>query len=291
MSRNVDHHVAGTGFPCCSSNQHLFSVTSALRDMYNGDEEMEAFDEVQTIRRDRPDRFQMYLGKECWQKGVEVDNHIDVLMHLLYLGLTRTVLDTVHEFLSKKKLLTTFLDRVQGRLESIDALGLHWARLQGYRKGSFGGWISENYLDFSRVMAWFFDDMTDLLAEPAFCEPRVKEQKHWTKVENEGWLSCRGLPTNGKADELRERVKGYMQQRGGPPRRLPEIDLHERDMIALIETYRDVVETSMTREVTPAIIELFSMRIKVRMQIKIPVCCKNMLGPSDHLEDFLKLFQ
>lgn len=211
----------------------------------------------------------MFLGKECWGKGVEVDNYIDVLMHLLFLGLTRTVLDSVHDFLKRKNKLKAFLARVQGRLESINALGLHWARLQGYRKGTFGGWISENYLDFARVMLWFFDDMTDLLSEPAFIEPRDKLHKFWLKSENEGWLKCRGLPTTGKADELRERVKTYTGQEGGPPPRLDEVDVGEFDMLAMLGNFRDVIETSMSREVTDDVIEAFGVRIKVRLRCEI----------------------
>lgn len=221
--------------------------------------------EIERLRQKHPDRFEMFQGKECWNKGVDIDNHIDVLMHLLFLGLTKTVLETVHDFLARKLKMTAFLQQVEGRLESIDGLGLHWARLQGYRKGTFGGWIGENFLDFTRILMWFFSDMTDLLADPPFVEPAGKERKDWLKADNAGWLACRGLPTTGKADELRQRVNDYMEQEGGPPPRLEEIELGENHVLELLHRFGNVIELALTREVTDDVTENLSCRIKVRL--------------------------
>lgn len=222
------------------------------------------FETIEYLRKKAPEHFKMFPGKACWDKGLDVENYIDVLMHLLFLGLTKTVLETVHDYLVRKNKFKAFIERVNGRLETIDALGLHWARLQGYRKGSFGGWVSENYLDFTRFMLWFFSDMTDLLSDPAFVEPVNKEQKNWLKAENEGWLLCRGLPTTGKADDLRKRVKDYMAQDGGPPPRLENVDILEFQMTDLLDEFRNVIQTSMSRQVTKDVTETLSFRIKVR---------------------------
>lgn len=241
------------------------SVTSARSHKDDGPEARDVYGAIKNLRAKHPEHFEVYKGKVCWNKGVEIENHIDVLMHLLFLGLTRTVLDTVQEFLARKNKLKSFLRRVDGRLESIDKLGLHWAKLQGYRKGTFGGWISENYLHFTRFMGWFFSDMSDLLSEPPFVEPVNKQQKDWLKVENEGWLQCRGLSTTGKADELHKRVREYMDQEGGPPPKLEDADIGDFEMLTLVDRFRDVVETALSREVTEEVVERLDVRIKVRL--------------------------
>lgn len=260
---------------CCAqtilTNRHLISGDSAKSEKDRGRAAKDIFLAIDALRQQHPEHFEMYPGKDCWDKGVEVEHHIDVLMHLLFLGLTKTVLETVHDFLARKNKLSAFLERVSGRLESIEALKLHWARLQGYRKGTFGGWISENYLDFTRFMDWFFSDMDDLLSEPAFVEPVDKNPKDWLKVENEGWLQCRGLPTTGKADELRSRVKEYMTQEGGPPPRLEEVDVGESEIRKLLERFKAVIISSMSREVTKEVTDQLRVRIKVRPRCEL--CC------------------
>ena len=81
-----------------------------------------------------------------WDRGITLAQHIDVPMHLLFLGIVKTCIQMVHEWMTKRHKCATFVKYATGALESIQVLGLSWCKCIPYKTGKLGGWISEFFL-------------------------------------------------------------------------------------------------------------------------------------------------
>ena len=172
-----------------------------------------------------PSLFAPWTPPVAWTRGTELQCHLDVPMHLLFLGVVRTCMQQMQEWLKLHGKYSSFLSFASGTLDKIQALALPWCHVLPYSQGKLGGWVSENYIGVARVMQWFYSMIETIAEDPVFQEPN-RPQHHWTMVHNRGWLSCRGLDSTGNAEQLRLRVQSYMQMgtsapephgpRGGP---------------------------------------------------------------------------
>ena len=155
-----------------------------------------------------------------WTRGVELSQHIDVPLHLFFLGVVRTCIHMVHDWMTKRHKSASFIRYTKNTLESIQKLGLSWCKCIAYKSGTLGGWVSENYLALARLLPWFYGSIDTIAEDQQFETPTVA-QKHWTKQQNVAWLSVRGLNTRGTAKELQIHVHNYLAAQEGPPPVLP----------------------------------------------------------------------
>jgi hypothetical protein len=155
-----------------------------------------------------------------WTRGVDLSKHIDVPMHLTFLGAVHTSLQMVHDWMTKRHKYASFIRYTKNSLESIQKLGLSWCKCIAYKSGNLGGWVSENYLSLARVLPWFYDSIDRIAEDQQFETPTVA-QKHWTKLQNVAWLSVKGLNTRGTANELRSHIHNYLVAEEGPPPIIP----------------------------------------------------------------------
>ena len=103
-----------------------------------------------------------------WKRGVHLYQHPDVPMHLLCLGVVKSVILQVDKWMTKSCKGAPFVKHMMGMLESIHELGLCWCPILPYKGGKFGGWVSENYLTMSRLLKWFYSVLDEIApdAEP-----------------------------------------------------------------------------------------------------------------------------
>ena len=95
----------------------------------------------------RPELYSKWPIPASWDFGVSLDHHPDVPMHLLCLGIVKSVMQRVEKWLTRQRKGTAFSSRMKNTLDSIEKLCLAWCKMQPYRSGGkFGGWVSENYL-------------------------------------------------------------------------------------------------------------------------------------------------
>jgi hypothetical protein len=162
-------------------------------------------------KEENPLLYERWPLPAMWERGVHLHQHPDVPMHLLCLGIVKSVLIRVDGWLTKQRKGKPFCDMVRGSLESIQRLNLSWCVVLPYKGGKFGGLVSENFLGMSRLLNWFYSQLGDLIPEgPEWTEP-TREMSDWTGKDCKKWLSLRGLNTKGNAKELRERASDYRQ--------------------------------------------------------------------------------
>jgi hypothetical protein len=155
-----------------------------------------------------------------WTRGIELFQHIDVPMHLIFLGVLHTCVQMVHGWMTKRHKSASFSHYTKKSLEYIQKLNISWCKCIAYKSGNFGGWVSENYLSLGRLLPWFYGTIDHIAVDPQYEAPTAP-QKQWTKQDNYSWLSIRGLNTKGTAKEFGLRVQNYLEAEGGPPPLVP----------------------------------------------------------------------
>jgi hypothetical protein len=193
----------------------------------------------------------MWEFPATWCRGVELWQHIDVAMHLIFLGIIKTVMQDLHEWMSMREKGAAFLRYSSGMFEAVQKLGLSWCRCQPYKTGKLGGWISENYMAAARLMNWFYSEIESVATDPIFVPPD-KPMHKWTKKENHAWLKIRGLQTAGNAEVLQNRVSGYINSTEGPPQVLDAPGGSSDNVSAVISALSAMVSQLMARAINEA---------------------------------------
>lgn len=193
----------------------------SLQDINNGTSN-ESTAHQGAIRRDavkHPSLYQKPESPSSWNAPGGLSMYLDVLMHLLFLGIVKSTLKTLRVWMCKQGKNKEFL-RFAGEFNEIlrNAVGMDWLKCQEYSStGKFGGWVSENFLGFSRLMKWFFQNVGDLHGTEEDEDPGDLSPSSWRKGHFVHWLRVRGLKTDGVVNELKARRKEAMAKPTPPP--------------------------------------------------------------------------
>ena len=206
--------------------------------------EQEYADVMEMVLEDE-DSFSPVKIPALWSRGVSLHQHIDVMMHLVFLGAVDGTIKFIHAWLKLQNKYSSFMRLASTRLNVIRRLNLKWCKAIPYKGNKLGGWVSENYLAFARICKWFFLILDSVgQDEEEFVEP-TSNQSRWTAKDNRAWLKVRGLDTSGKAMELRMRVANLRNQEGGPPPLLQPSGGTIDDVFHLVETMFGMVRSLM----------------------------------------------
>ena len=138
-------------------------------------------------------------------------------MHLLMLGVQKTMMNKVKYWHIMRGSQTSFYEYTDGILDSIQELNLSWCKTVPYKKAKMGGWISESYMAMARLNKWFYSGVNSISYDKAVKELDILPRSSWLKEHNTAWLTLRNIDTSGNADDLKKRVKYNCNLPEGPP--------------------------------------------------------------------------
>ena len=161
-------------------------------------------------KRTNPQLYKCWPLPSSWCRGVEITQHIDAIMHLVFLGVIKTTMKRVNYWAKVRGKHEAMVSSSKLILEGIQDLRLQWVNVLPYRQGCFSGWVSENYLGMARMLPWFYNNMTNLMGDPVAYKQPTSPQHKWTLTQNKGWLKSRSLSQKGKAKDLSIKVKHFM---------------------------------------------------------------------------------
>jgi hypothetical protein len=210
-----------------------------------------------------PGKFQTWKLPALWTRGVVLEQHASVIMHLLFLGVVKTTMKHVQLWLVARGKNTSFLKCVAGLLETIQRYNLGWCKTLPFQKGKHGGWVSENYLAFARIIPWFYLQLNHCVDDETTFEEPTRPQVKWNMKENKKWLLLRGLSGKGNAIDLRTRVDSYMNQEGGPPSLSEPIGGSIEEIQDLVVSMYEMIKSIMVTTVDSKAIQLVDIRIKI----------------------------
>ena len=239
-----------------------FSCRRAVEERDNGDKERRVFELLEKKRNTNPELFSMWKMPATWDRNLDFSTNLDVIMHLCFLGCTKTTADIIRKYLKRKGKHSKFLDTVAGRLEKIECLKLQNFKAHGFTAKN-GSWVSEQWVALAKVMKWFFSDISKLGTAAQYEPPIDPDYKRWTGGECKSWLAHRGLDTSGYAYDHKQRVAEYMTQQGGPPEPLEKMQVGDSDVLRLVEAHCAMTSRIMTKEVNVEIVRETETSIKV----------------------------
>jgi hypothetical protein len=96
-------------------------------------------------------------------------------------------------------------------------MNICWCKVLSFADGKLGGWISENYFAYARVLDWhlLLTKFLKVSSDTPYQDPTTPFTS-WTGKQCKEWLYSRNLITSGKAPELKDRVKRFMASRKVP---------------------------------------------------------------------------
>lgn len=162
-----------------------------------------------------------------YTKFCDVNDSIEVVMHLLFLGIVRSLAkDVVYDFLSGRKQWTSYVSRTAVILNDVSSLNIYWLRVQPIRSGTFGGWVSENYLAYGRLVKYLTAVTENVAAiDSPYIDPPLLANR-MTTVQMQKWLYARDkrvIRRDGRQLALRDdyvytlQTLGWTGPGSGPP--------------------------------------------------------------------------
>jgi len=152
-----------------------------------------------------PELHQKWTPPPVWNSGLELDQFPEPCMHQLFLGVTKRIMMEVQNWLALRKKYSALVRLVSHKTKEVMDLHLSWCKIQPYQGGKMGGWVSENYVGFARLLPWVYCDIVGLTEDEPFVPPDKPVSK-WTAKECREFLRERRVKTDGKVADLRSRV-------------------------------------------------------------------------------------
>ena len=222
----------------------------------------ENFHIMEKEKNNHPECFSRWKFPAVWTRSYPLDQFIDVPMHLLFLGIQKTIMKRVTLWHSRRSAKSQFQKYAEGLLDPIYRMRLSWCKVLPYNGNKTGGWISETYLAMARLNKWFYGGIEKITHEDCVSDLDVLPASRWLRKHNVAWLRLRGLSTKGKAPELKKRVAHYLSL-PNPPCVLDICHTPAKNVMLTTQSLTSMLAHLMSPEVTERSIQEADRRIKV----------------------------
>jgi hypothetical protein len=251
---------------CVNTKTQVMIVRNALnmRTLNVLGAEESTADEYQTIldRKNKyPHEFERWKFPSFWKRDLPLKAQIDAPMHLVFLGAVQGVTGFIHTWLRKHEKYSNFMRLVENRLSHMVKFKLNWLKILPYKGDRLGGWVSENYVSFAKLCKWFYLILDDVKEDKEPYQDPGSPQNTWLAMQNRAWLKARGLQSDGKAAELKERVAAYLLTKKNIPL-LPPPGGTMEDLHLLVDSMYEMVKSIMVFEVNDDVVRMADYRIK-----------------------------
>lgn len=171
---------------------------------------------AQKLREGEPENYQKWVPPAIWDTELDLQQFTEPGMHLLFLGIVKNSLLDIQEWLALRNKYSTMQRKLEGLTSQVEGLRLSWCKVVIYRGEKLGGWFSENFLGFARVLPWMYATLKNVSTDAPF-EPPDRPIGKWTVAQCKGFLRSRHLSRDGRVKELRERVRANEHLPPAPP--------------------------------------------------------------------------
>lgn len=97
----------------------------------------------EAISRDKetnPESYSMHSGNPSWNLGIEVWQHVEAIMHLLFHGIQKNLMRGIEKWAALSGSQAALQRFGEGTLDAVHALNLEWCKVLPYNGDGFGGW-------------------------------------------------------------------------------------------------------------------------------------------------------
>jgi hypothetical protein len=158
-----------------------------------------ADDPIHVVTENFPDICDDAPFPPLWTRGTTLQSHIDVIMHLLYLGVTKTVTFLVRDWLKVGNSYQPF-QKFAGKVLAKSFPRVSWCMPAPYTGEKLGGWVSENYLALARLACWFYGPLGAIVSTRTPEDVPVGPHNKWGVEQLRTWLVARGITVDNMVD-------------------------------------------------------------------------------------------
>jgi hypothetical protein len=210
------------------------------------------------------DHYETLDMPPLWDDLVPLDSYVESPMHLLFLGIVESVVKLIHEWCARRRLGTTFVKYANKVLKELITLQVPWCKIMPYSPtGKFGGWVSENYLGFSRIIKWFYsvvlevDDNAEDYIEP------TKPVDSWTNEECNEFMLHNGMRQHiNNVLTIRHLIKEKRAEINAE--NLPRRKASKQSVVALLVCLSNMLESVMDDTILK-VMNVRSVEVDVRL--------------------------
>ena len=212
---------------------------------------LEEYNKFKEDNEENRSKYVEWKLPSSWFGENNVRLYADIPMHLLFLGITKSVMIKATKWLTIKRQFSTFLSYTKTILEPIEKMNLDWCKLRKYPlTDKFGGWVSENYLGMARACSWFYSMIVYLPEQEPYEDPHpTLPLKEWSRQQLKGWLEARDFPSKGKISELIETIEDFHDSGVDPPI-VYNTAIRHRDILLMFNVLNKMISFMMSMNTT-----------------------------------------
>lgn len=139
-----------------ANNEKIFALAEQHKETMH-----QEYNTILWHKERNPSKYKQWKYPAIWSRGVDLEQLVDVPMHLLYLGITKNSVKRIMKWTKQTNKHNSFLPLQSGLLEPIAKLHVDWCVAIPLTGGNFGGWVSENYLALSQLLWWYFSILVE----------------------------------------------------------------------------------------------------------------------------------
>ena len=189
--------------------------------------------------------YEKYKSPSAYYGFSDLSVFVEAPMHLLMLGVMKSVMIKIGSWLRSINQNTNFLSLVKSKLLIIKNMNIEWCKILEYpTTEKTGGWVSENFLAMSRLGVWFYSYLFLLPIKENYKDP-IEDYSTWTKQQCVSWLDARSISNIGSASDLRRKIGEYIINNKIPPITLKN-NLSVIDIMKLIESTTLMISNIMS---------------------------------------------
>jgi hypothetical protein len=175
-----------------------------------------------------PQHYQEFQSLNRWTGWLELRQNHEAHMHILFLGLVKYAVLDINDWASLRGKYTSLQKALFTVTNDIQRLHLSWCKVFVFKGEKLGGWVSENFMGFARILPWAYTTVLFVDEDPPYVAPDTELSK-WTVQQCKDWLRSRGLPLAGRVKDLRDRIEANIDMEIGSTKVGSEDDV--RDMV------------------------------------------------------------
>jgi hypothetical protein len=175
----------------------------------NYEKDPQTYEKLEKDRRMFPKKYSMARIPSVWSRNLPLDIFVDTPMHLLFLGIAKSMFCKITEWSIARGRKKEFNVLAVQQLKDLDSLKLQWLTFPWNTFDSWGGWVSEKFQSLSRVALWIYGPLMDVDDMPPFVDPVDRTLDNWLVDQYRKWLKAVGKDATGTQPELKARVLHY----------------------------------------------------------------------------------
>ena len=240
-----------------SSKQQLFQQLSMSQNKTDSGNKL--YEKLRMERKDSPINFQVLPKPSVWDQGVTLEQHVDVICHLLFLGITKSTILLIQDWNCLQNHNDPFVMFCKKATSKVSSLHLSWLPVIPFKGGRIGGWVSENYMAFTRIMKWAYSVLEIISSKDN------DSIKNWTIKQCKIWIKRVGeKPPKTNVDGLRKFIRKYIERHPG---NYSELLLKQsgsvEDVKRTVSSLNSMISRVMTQESTPSRVKDLDRHIKL----------------------------